>query len=687
MCRASSAGEGMAKRKKCRVVVSDDEDEQPVFAKKIPASSSSSSFFKVPSFRPLVEEDYTSLKAENSGQENRKSNSNDRTRSSCAVQASSLRANSRSKKGLNAKQRRGLLPFLKPSNVASADFQSGSSSSSATEAKVEGEECVAVSESLLWTEKYSPHSVGDLAVHSKKIAEVRSWLEGQVLSCQTLGNRRSNRMLILTGPAGVGKTAVIRVLAKALTLEILEWKTPTPTLWQEHIKHQVSSDSSVPYMSKLDEFQSFLENARKFPLLPVVSTPVSSFSEKKKTDPLQWQQSSHSQTKVVKLLVIDDLPVANDRERQQQLCRSLQTLALSVNFITVLLMTDMAETAEGDGRQQGWLVEIQRVLEAAGATKIAFNPITANVIKKLLVKISVVEQCRVPADLVEAIADSCGGDVRNAILSLQFLCLGLEQDGPHQGQQKVRRISCKQEVTTCEEYGSLYTRSLVQKKSSSCSIAGRDGILSLYHALGKFLYNKRHAVQACAEGEGTIMELGERFRRPPLNMEVPEMILSKARTETSSILAFLHENVLQFVDEDAIDDVAAIEGYLSDADMLLKAPGNWRLRSSSYQFSMDSDDVNPSHIAAMAADSVAARGVLFANMHPAPRKWQSLRAPALRQVEYHLAEKEMEIRAQAWSSGSQRNFFAATEQPGDHYQVRKIPLSFLLYFLCFQWCN
>ncbi|CAM6052260.1 unnamed protein product [Sphagnum compactum] len=620
----------MAKRKKCRILVSDDEDEQPVVAKKTPASSSSSSF-KVPSFRPLVEEDYTALKAENSGQENRKSNSNDRTRSSCAVQASSLRTNSRSKKGLNAKQRRGLLPFLKPSDVASADFQSGSRRSDAAEAKVEGEECVAVSESLLWTEKYSPHSVGDLAVHSKKIAEVRSWLEGQVLSCQTLGNRRSNRMLILTGPAGVGKTAVIRVLAKALTLEILEWKTPTPTLWQEHIKHQVSSGSSVPYMSKLDEFQSFLENARKFPLLPV---------------------SSHSQTKGVKLLVIDDLPVANDRERQQQLCRSLQTLALSVNFITVLLMTDMAETAEGDGRQQGRLAEIQRVLEAAGATKIAFNPITANVIKKLLVKIAVVEQCRVPADLVEAIADSCGGDVRNAILSLQFLCLDLEQDGPHQGQQKVRRISCKQEVTACEEYGSLYTGSLVRKKSSSCSIAGRDGILSLYHALGKFLYNKRHAVQACAEGEGTIMELGERFRRPPLNMEVPEMILSKARTETSSILAFLHENVLQFVDEDAIDDVAAIEGYLSDADMLLKAPGNWRLRSSSYQFSMDSDDVNPSHIAAMAADSVAARGVLFANMHPAQRKWQSLRAPALRQVEYHLAEKKMEIKAQAWSSVS-----------------------------------
>lgn len=34
----------------------------------------------------------------------------------------------------------------------------------------------------------------------------------------------AQRVLALTGPAGVGKTATLRVLAKELNVEILEWR-------------------------------------------------------------------------------------------------------------------------------------------------------------------------------------------------------------------------------------------------------------------------------------------------------------------------------------------------------------------------------------------------------------------------------------------------------------------------------
>ena len=40
------------------------------------------------------------------------------------------------------------------------------------------------------------------------------------------------------GPAGCGKTTVLRVLADSLGFELCTWEAPTPVLWQEHL-HQV----------------------------------------------------------------------------------------------------------------------------------------------------------------------------------------------------------------------------------------------------------------------------------------------------------------------------------------------------------------------------------------------------------------------------------------------------------------
>lgn len=175
-----------------------------------------------------------------------------------------------------------------------------------------------------------------------------------------------------------------------------------------------------------------------------------------------------------------------------------------------------------------------------------------------------------------------------------------------------------------------------ERGTRSSPTYGRDNIFSLYHALGKLLHNKRHTDQSPEGAQESLLVLNERYRRYPLNMEVPERILSEAQIEFPTLAAFLHENVLDFVDEEAIDDVADVLTYLGDADTLLSR----RPRGSSSSSSSLSD-ISSSHIAALAAGSVAARGVLFANTHPAPRKWQSVRAPMLWQVERHLSEKKV----------------------------------------------
>lgn len=242
--------------------------------------------------------------------------------------------------------------------------------------------------------------------------------------------------------------------------------------------------------------------------------------------------------------------------------------------------------------------------------QIVFNPVTANAIKKLLTKIASKEKCPLSGSSIAAIAENCSGDLRHAISSLQFQCC-------------LSSFSSFQFGNTSED-GVVRTASF-ERGTSSSPAYGRDNIFSLYHALGKFLHNKRHNEQPAEAAQESLLVLHEDFRRHPLNMEVPERIVAESQLEFPTLVAFLHENVLDFVDDDGIEDVADVLAYLADADVLLgRRPRNF--------------GVSLSHVA---ASSVATRGVLFANTHPAPRRWQSVRAPTLWQVERLVAEKKV----------------------------------------------
>lgn len=271
---------------------------------------------------------------------------------------------------------------------------------------------------------------------------------------------------------------------------------------------------------------------------------------------------------------------------------------------------------------------ISKVQSACVDFQIVFNPVTANSIKKLLTKIASAEKCRLSGSYISAIAENCGGDLRHAISSLQFQCTG-QTSSLLRGSFEfgnARNPTLEESVIRGPEF---------ESGTSSSPSYGRDNIFSLYHALGKFLHNKRHTDQPVELAQESLLVLREDYRRHPLNMEAPERIVSEAQIEFPILMAFLHENVLDFVDNDAIEDVADILTYLGDADTLLSR----RPRGSSHSSSLN--DITPSHVAAMAAGSVATRGVLFGNTHPAPRKWQSVRAPTLWQVERLLSEKKV----------------------------------------------
>ncbi|KAJ1856208.1 RFC checkpoint protein Rad17 [Coemansia sp. RSA 638] len=80
---------------------------------------------------------------------------------------------------------------------------------------------IAGGENQLWWQRYEPHTADELAVHKRRVDEVRDWLMAAVQAVD------GHRVLVLEGPAGAGKSTCVRVLARDLGLRIVEWENPS----------------------------------------------------------------------------------------------------------------------------------------------------------------------------------------------------------------------------------------------------------------------------------------------------------------------------------------------------------------------------------------------------------------------------------------------------------------------------
>ncbi|KAJ0969942.1 hypothetical protein J5N97_022819 [Dioscorea zingiberensis] len=465
----------------------------------------------------------------------------------------------------------------------------------------------------LWVDKHRPHLLEELAIQKKKVEEVKKWIEDRVKTPKE--DFGVNYALVITGKAGVGKSAAIHVIASEIGAELCEWKTPTPTLWQEHIHN---SNLGLPYMSKLDEFESFVEKTRKYSLL---------------------QTSNSEGLRKPLILLIDDLPVINGRAAFLRLTKCLTTLSHSTRVVTVILLTEYCKTESG-GSPTHHYEELETSLCRAGASKVTFNPITVNSIKRTLFRICQLEGHDVTADLINYIAKSSGGDIRHAITSLQYCCLRPDK---YFSAQLSEGISSK---IKSENSTLLPLSSIKEGKDAYSALSfpfGRDETLTLYHALGKFLHNKREITDQSALDSEPIL-LKDSFLRNPLKMDAPEIILSQANGQGRLITDFLHENVLDFISDEAIDDAWLVISYLCEADCLLSnalCPTYPRRLNVKY---------GSEGIAQSIASSVAARGVLFGNSHPSHSRWHTIRSPRLWQIEQSMGLNKNQMRQETFES-------------------------------------
>ncbi|XP_021635723.2 cell cycle checkpoint protein RAD17 isoform X5 [Hevea brasiliensis] len=470
-----------------------------------------------------------------------------------------------------------------------------------------------------------PRSLDELTVHKKKVEEVKAWFEERLRDSK---ENLKNNVIVISGQAGVGKSTTIHVIASHFGATLCEWNAPTPTIWQEHM-HNAST--GVHYSSKLDEFVNFIEKIRKYGLIP------SSFSAESKS-PI--------------VLLIDDLPVTHGRVAFERLQNCLLLLARSTQIPTAVLITDYGKADSADHTAR-YMEELQLSLESAGACKVAFNPITNNSIKKALSRICKQEQCNVTSELIDLIAKASGGDIRHAITSLQLFCvkpdLGLS-------------LPVCNSTRSYSDGNSHEINALI---SGFSLLFGRDETLSLFHALGKFLHNKREN-EATMVSDPDAFFVRDKFARLPMRMDAPEKVLCQAHGQARPIADFLHENVfsffavLDFISDEAMEAVWDVASYLSDSDLLLSSFHGVLTRYNEAESVLQS-----------AAASVAVRGVLFGNSHPSPSRWHTIRRPKLWQVEQLLLRNQKETVSQRFIANGGSSFSNLSDVAAEYLPVLK----------------
>lgn len=109
-----------------------------------------------------------------------------------------------------------------------------------------------------WIENFAPCTKTDLAIHAKKLNEVEDWFK----AIKEKNNKNSAPILLLTGPSGSGKSAVIKILAKDFGYTISEWITPVDI---EHTRYDRNDSYKITYSeSQNDKFAQFLFQSSRY---------------------------------------------------------------------------------------------------------------------------------------------------------------------------------------------------------------------------------------------------------------------------------------------------------------------------------------------------------------------------------------------------------------------------------------
>lgn len=462
-----------------------------------------------------------------------------------------------------------------------------------------------------WSERFGPRNLDELVVHKKKVADVRKWLE------DVMSGRMRQRLLILKGAAGSGKTTTMRLLAADMGCDLLEWKNP-------------SGHTSGGFVSNSAQFDDFLGRGGKFGALETEGPLAASQAPTPSSSSTIGKDSR-------RIMIVEEFP--NTFSRSSSGLSSFRKSVLNylashtpslsmfgrnpmkdpiqpvVMIISETLLTTTSASADSFTAHRLLGPEI---LRHPGVGVIEFNAIAPSLLAKAL-ELVVQKEARksgrrkTPGPLVlKRIGEI--GDIRSAVSTLEFLCLKGDQDSDWGA--KVSFTKPKKSVKS----GVSLTRG---EEESLELVSQREASLGIFHAVGKVVYNKRddEATTNPAERLPSYLSM---FSRPKPSQVSVDALIDETGTDTHTFISALHENyILSCESTDPMDLSTSMDyvneciEYLSISDLLCPSRdiffggrGGFTSRDSGSHI-LRQDEIT---------FEVAVRGMLFSLPNPVKRK-------------------------------------------------------------------
>ncbi|KAJ4164244.1 hypothetical protein LMH87_005925 [Akanthomyces muscarius] len=398
-----------------------------------------------------------------------------------------------------------------------------------------------------WSERFGPRNLDELAVHKKKVSDVRRWLE------EVISGRLRQRLLILKGAAGAGKTTTVRLLAKELGCDLLEWRNPV-------------GNAGTGFVSSSAQFQEFLGRGGKFGTLDLDSPP-----------PTATGPSNANTDNDKRIMLIEEFP--NTFSRSSSTLSSfrgalLQFLSSHVPshsmfsqqsrrepakpVILVISETLLTTTSASADSLTAHRLLGPEILGHPGVGVIEFNAIAPSLLAKALELVVLKEarksgRRRTPGPLVLKRLGEIG-DVRSAISSLEFLCL----KGDTNADWGAKVAFTKQKKSTKDAIG------MTQGEQDSLELMSqREASLGIFHAVGKVVYNKREEKAAGDEAEILPNYLSQ-HSRPQKSQIAVDTLIGETGTDTHTFIAALHENYILSCESTGPMDLSTPMDYVNE---------------------------------------------------------------------------------------------------------------------------
>lgn len=411
-------------------------------------------------------------------------------------------------------------------------------------------------ETQTWADKYAPTSTADLAVHKRKVDDVRNWLEA------VFNGVSSKRLLVLSGPSGTGKTATVTALANELDFDVLKWENPS--------QHDVGGDGIFESLNA--KFEEFMGRGMGYGALPLVveSGPRGTSSAKLMEEPKNPNRR--------KVILLEDLPNIFSSSSAGSSAMTSFRGAIH-NFLAtpqdgelacMLIISENLTTQSNSSSITPHRLLGPQLLNHRGTTSITFNKIAAGIMQKALEKIVDVEMRmkgvkETPSPGLLAGIGACG-DIRSAVNTLEFMMVGR---GKGLNKKLVPVPKTKRKIgRSMSDWG----QPSESEKTTLELITQREASLGVFHAVGKIVWNKRFDP---SEPQFTPPEILpdppshlSSFSRSPSLVDISTLI-DTAGVDLDTFVSGIHENYLHSCAGASFPEnyESCIE-YISDSDML-----------------------------------------------------------------------------------------------------------------------